>query len=67
MAMAEHEPSIGATSEWFTPPEIFDALGLTFDLDPCSPGAGHWVPARNICAPESAQILQMISIILEVR
>ena len=49
------------------PPEIFDALGLTFDLDPCSPGAGHWVPARNICAPESAQILQVISIILEVR
>jgi DNA N-6-adenine-methyltransferase (Dam) len=46
--MAEHEPSIGATSEWFTPPEIFDALGLTFDLDPCSPGPGHWVPARKI-------------------
>ena len=21
--MAEHEPSIGATSEWFTPPEYF--------------------------------------------
>lgn len=27
--------------EWYTPPEIFDALGLTFDLDPCSPGAGR--------------------------
>jgi predicted RNase H-like HicB family nuclease len=23
--MAEHEPSIGATSEWFTPPEYFGA------------------------------------------
>ena len=23
--MAEHEPSIGATSEWFTPPEYFEA------------------------------------------
>ena len=22
--MAEHEPSIGATSEWFTPPEYFE-------------------------------------------
>jgi hypothetical protein len=31
--MAEHEPSIGATSEWFTPPEYFEALGLTFDLE----------------------------------
>ena len=47
-SMAEHEPCIGATDDWYTPPEIFDALGLTFDLDPCSPGAGHWVPARQI-------------------
>ena len=22
--MAEHEPSIGVTSEWFTPPEYFE-------------------------------------------
>jgi len=25
---------IGATWEWFTPREYFEALGLTFDLDP---------------------------------
>ena len=25
--MAEHEPSIGATSEWFTPPEYFEGPG----------------------------------------
>lgn len=46
--MAEHEPSIGASDDWYTPPEIFKALDLTFDLDPCSPGAGHWVPARKV-------------------
>jgi hypothetical protein len=46
--MAEHEPCIGMSSEWYTPPEIFTALGLTFDLDPCSPGLGHWVPAWRI-------------------
>jgi hypothetical protein len=46
--MAEHEPSIGLTSDWYTPPEIFTALGEIFDLDPCSPGPGHWVPARKI-------------------
>jgi hypothetical protein len=46
--VAEHEPSIGLTSDWFTPPELFAALGLVFDLDPCSPGPGHWVPARKI-------------------
>jgi hypothetical protein len=46
--MAEHEPCIGGSDEWYTPREIFTALGLTFDLDPCSPGAGHWVPARKV-------------------
>jgi hypothetical protein len=46
--MSEHELSIGLSSEWFTPPEYFQALGLTFDLDPCSPGPGHWVPAKRI-------------------
>lgn len=46
--MAEHESCIGASDDWFTPPEIFKALGLTFDLDPCSPGPGHWVPARRV-------------------
>ncbi len=46
--MAEHENCIGESDEWYTPPEIFDALGETFDLDPCSPGPGHWVPARKI-------------------
>ena len=46
--MSEHEPSIGASDEWYTPPEIFAALGERFDLDPCSPGAGHWVPADRV-------------------
>jgi hypothetical protein len=46
--MAEHEPCIGASDDWYTPPEIFGALGLTFDLDPCSPGHHHWVPARDV-------------------
>lgn len=42
------ETSIGKSDDWYTPPEIFNALGLVFDLDPCSPGAGHWVPALQI-------------------
>jgi hypothetical protein len=49
--MAEHEPCIGETSEWYTPPEIFKALRLTFDLDPAHPGLGHahcHVPARRV-------------------
>lgn len=47
--MALHEQSVGATDEWYTPPEIFDALGCQFDLDVASPGAiiTPWIPARR--------------------
>jgi hypothetical protein len=57
--MAEHEPCIGETSEWFTPPEIFAALRLKFDLDPCSPGRGlcH-VPAKRIYTKEDNGLVQ---------
>jgi hypothetical protein len=50
--MAEHEFSVPIEpEEWFTPPEIFRALGLTFDLDPAHPGRDNpycVVPARKI-------------------
>jgi len=46
--VAEHEPNTGASDDWYTPREIFWALGELFDLDPCSPGPGHWVPAKAI-------------------
>lgn len=40
-----HESPVNESIEWYTPPEIFEALGLTFDLDPCSPGPGRsYVP-----------------------
>lgn|SRR3990167_3407072 len=44
----EHENCIGESSEWYTPPELLDALGCRFDLDPCSPGPNHWVPAARV-------------------
>lgn len=50
--MAEHETCIGASDDWYTPPEIFRAIGERFDLDPCSPGGGHWVPADKIYTKE---------------
>lgn len=46
--MAEHETSIGATDEWYTPPDMLNALGESYDLDPCSPCQGHWVPASRV-------------------
>jgi hypothetical protein len=46
--MAEHEPCIGQSDDWYTPPDMLNALAVRFDLDPCSPGPGHWVPADRI-------------------
>lgn len=38
----------GESDEWYTPPEIFRAIGLRFALDVASPGAHHWVPADSV-------------------
>lgn len=43
-----HEPTVGRSVEWYTPPEIFEGLGLAFDLDPAAPVDGvPWVPAAQ--------------------
>lgn len=48
-----HEHPMAQTTDWWTPPWIFDALGLTFDLDVASPesGAVPWVPAKAFLTP----------------
>jgi hypothetical protein len=47
--MAAHEACVGATDEWYTPPWLFEKLGLCFDIDAASPGPQvvPWIPARN--------------------
>jgi hypothetical protein len=41
-------PGGGLSAEWYTPPGIFDALGLYFDLDPAHPvDRLPWVPAAR--------------------
>jgi hypothetical protein len=39
----------GSSVEWYTPPRIFEALGIVFDLDPCAPPLPYadWIPARR--------------------
>ena len=38
----------GKSVEWYTPPELFEALGMRFDLDPAAPAGGvPWVPAAR--------------------
>jgi hypothetical protein len=54
--MQELRPS--ETSEWWTPPFIFDSLNCQFDLDPCSPGPGHWVPANRVYTIEDDGLVQ---------
>lgn len=51
--MTVHEAPWGETREWYTPPEVFDRLGLRFDLDVASPMAGpvSWVPADRFLSP----------------
>lgn len=43
-----HDDKINQSPEWYTPAWIFEKLGLSFDLDPCSPPGGlPWIPAKN--------------------
>lgn len=44
-----HLPNEGKTSEWYTPPLVFDALGLIFSIDVAAPPwpAAGWVPAMR--------------------
>lgn len=43
-----HESTHNESIEWYAPPEVFHALGLTFDVDPASPGEGKsFVPSRR--------------------
>lgn len=55
-----HEAQRGESVEWYKPPRISDALGETFDLDPCSPGAGKsFVPADAHFTIEDDGLTQM--------
>lgn len=47
--MAAHE-ALGKSDEWYTPPYVFKALDVFFDLDVAHPGheVVDWVPAMNI-------------------
>ena len=53
--MALHEQCVGATSEWYTPPHVFGALGCQFDTDVASPGGEitPWIPAVDFITADS--------------
>ena len=43
-----HEVRNSPNVDWYTPPWVFQRLGLDFDLDPCQPPDGiDWIPAKR--------------------
>ena len=63
MTLALHEQSVGATDEWYTPPEVFEALGMRFALDVATPGPFvcpkldpvTWIPADDWISEQSLE------------
>jgi hypothetical protein len=53
--LGTHEQCLGATDEWYTPPEIFEALDCWFDIDVASPGQSvtPWIPADTFISCDS--------------
>lgn len=55
-----HESARNATVEWYTPPAIFEALGMGFDLDPCHPEGDRppWLPAAKVYTKQDDGLAQ---------
>lgn len=51
--------SPGTTDEWYTPPSVFESLGIDFDLDPAAPRGGvPWIPATRHYSQEDDGLAQ---------
>lgn len=47
-------------NDWYTPPWVFDGLGLTFDLDVAAPPGGvPWIPAKRYFTEEDNGLEQV--------
>jgi hypothetical protein len=45
---SRQSPQYKPADDYYTPKPIFDALGLTFDIDVCAPTGGvPWIPAKQ--------------------
>lgn len=57
--MSAWEPSSGASDEWYTPAYIFEALGVTFDMDVAAPHDGPLhVPAHTYLSSKMCGLKQ---------
>jgi hypothetical protein len=59
MPKKHYENAIGESSDWRTPEDYFQKLGLRFDLDVASPGLDQcWVPAQRCFTVEDDGLKQ---------
>jgi DNA N-6-adenine-methyltransferase (Dam) len=58
VVVALHEQCVGATDEWYTPPEVFEALGCQFDMDVAAPPDRNlpWIPADKRLTADSLSV-----------
>lgn len=43
-----HDDKNNKTVDWYTPPYLFEWMGISFDLDPCQPSVKiPWIPAKK--------------------
>ena len=48
MLIGRNNPEYKAKDDYYTPPSVFERLGLHFDLDVCAPEGGlDWIPAKK--------------------
>ena len=54
-----HDNKNNKSVDWYTPAWVFNSLGTTFDLDPCSPKGGlPWLPAKRHLSLEDDGLAQ---------
>jgi hypothetical protein len=55
--MPHRQQAVGATDEWYTPPHVFEALDIMFDIDVASPGQAvtPWIPAKTFITSNSLE------------
>jgi phage N-6-adenine-methyltransferase len=43
-----HESPVSTSVSWYTPPSLFQVMGMVFEIDVCAPEGGlDWIPAKR--------------------
>lgn len=59
LGLGGHQSAAADSIEWYTPRWVFEALGMEFELDPCSPPFRlPWIPARRFYSASEDGLMQ---------